>query len=273
MGLSHFSTVTETPGLKASAEQMAMLYSRYKFASQFCTGREVLEAACGAGLGLGFLEKCSKRVVGGDIDDDNLHYARRQYQGRSVEIERLDALRLPFADESFDTVLLFEALYYLKDAEQFFKECRRVLRDRGTLVVGTVNREWPGFNPSPFSTRYLSARELFESMREHGFATDLYGAFPDRQTTVPEKITTFLRRRAVRLRLIPRTMKGKEFLKSIFYGKLSAIPPEVEEGMAPYVCPSPISEGHFPHSFKIIYAVGRAQKAVRIPHLEEAIQS
>jgi hypothetical protein len=37
-----------------------------------------------------------------------------------------------------------------------------------------------------------------------------------------------VRRAAVALRLIPRTMAGKAFLKRLFYGPLQAIPAELE---------------------------------------------
>jgi cyclopropane fatty-acyl-phospholipid synthase-like methyltransferase len=53
--------VTEIPGNKASAEQIERLYHRYHFASAFCQGKEVLEVACGAGMGLGYLAGTSTK--------------------------------------------------------------------------------------------------------------------------------------------------------------------------------------------------------------------
>lgn len=41
--------VTELPGNKATKENFQMLCSRYRWASQFVSGKDVLEAACGAG--------------------------------------------------------------------------------------------------------------------------------------------------------------------------------------------------------------------------------
>jgi len=57
-----YTTVTEMPGLKASREQLAMLYTRYAFAAKFCDGKDVLEVGCGAGQGLGYLATKARKV-------------------------------------------------------------------------------------------------------------------------------------------------------------------------------------------------------------------
>ena len=40
-----YLTVTEMPGNRATRENLEMLYSRYKWASQFVQGKDVLEMA------------------------------------------------------------------------------------------------------------------------------------------------------------------------------------------------------------------------------------
>lgn len=44
-GLRDFTTVTESPGIMASREQLERLYTRYIFASGYCNGGETLEVA------------------------------------------------------------------------------------------------------------------------------------------------------------------------------------------------------------------------------------
>ena len=61
-----YGAVTEQVGDLISQEALSMVYSRYRFASQFCAGKRVLEVACGPGLGLGYLAKQATLVVGGD---------------------------------------------------------------------------------------------------------------------------------------------------------------------------------------------------------------
>lgn len=249
-----FSTVTEATGNRVTQDQLERLYHRYTFAAQLCDGMNVLEVACGTGQGLGYLAKKAKLIVGGDYTDNLLSVAQRYYRGR-VPLLRLDAHALPFQASSFDVVLLYEAIYYLAHPEHFLDECRRVLREKGMFLLCTVNKEWSDFNTSPFSTRYFSARELSELLRKHGFQVELHGSFPVRKDSANDRVVSLLKRVAVALHLIPKTMKGKELLKRLFLGRLSPLPSEVHEGMTGYTPPVAISDTEPCTRFKILFAL------------------
>lgn len=254
--VNDYTTVTEATGCRASLEQMGRLYVRYAYGAGFCAGKDVLEVACGSGMGLGYLARKAKRVVGGDYTDYLLRGARHHY-GERIPLVRLDAHFLPFGDRSFDTVILYEAIYYLERPERFLDECQRVLREGGVLLICTVNREWHDFHPSPFSVRYFSASELADLLGRHGFEVDLLGDCPAMVRSARDRIISFLKRAAVRLHLIPRTMKGKELLKRLFFGTLIPLPPEISDGMAEYIPPSPFPNDQPVSHFKVIFAVGR----------------
>lgn len=196
--------------------------------------------------------------MGGDIDEGNLRFARERYSGRqNIEIRHLDAHRLPFEDSSFDVVILYEAIYYLKEPEEFIREARRILRKEGVLLVCTVNKDWLDFNPSPFSLKYFSVPELNVLLKEHFGRVELLGAFKTKDDTFKGKIVSFIKRCAVFLHLMPKTMKGKELLKRIFFGKLRELPAEVEAGMAEYQPPAAIPPDRPNGDHKVIYAVAR----------------
>lgn len=255
---AEFLTVTETPGNRASQEQIERLYHRYHFAASLCRDKDVLEAACGAGLGLGYLARVARKVVGGDIDEQVLSFAERQYRGRpNIEVRQFDVQSMPFPEASFDVVLLYEAIYYLPRPEIFLDEVKRVLRKDGLLVIGTVNKEWPDFNPSPYSVAYYSTAELRGMLSPKFSKVETFGAFPVRQDTPHDRLTSFLKRTAVRFRLMPRTMKGKELFKRIFFGRLVPIPAEIMEGPKSYQQPEPIPAGAPNSSYKIIYLIAK----------------
>lgn len=230
-----------------------MLYARYVYAAGFCKGKNVLEVACGAGHGLGYLAKRARQVVGGDVTLNLLKQAQ-QASSRLVPLLRLDAQVLPFRALSFDVILLYEAIYYLTKPGQFLDECRRVLRPDGLLILCTVNPEWSDFNPSPFSAQYYSATELSKLLVKHGFRVQLQGGFPVVKSSFLELSISVLKRIAVTLHLIPKTMKGKELLKRIFFGKLVLIPSQIEDGMTHYLPPTPLSSSST-RDYKIIYAL------------------
>ena len=66
-----------------------------------------------------------------------------------------------------------------------------------------------------------------------------------------------VKRTAIALNLMPKTMKSKEKFKRIFFGGLVSLPAEVEEGMAEYVVPVPISCDSPNFQYKVLYAVAR----------------
>jgi SAM-dependent methyltransferase len=228
-----YIAVTEQPGQPASRIQLEMLEARYAWAAEQARGKDVLEAGCGAGMGLPVLGRVARSVQAGDVDAENLRAARAGCAGHAnVSLRAFQAQNLPFPDEAFDLVLLFEAIYYVPDVRRFLEETRRVLRPGGTLLIVTVNPEWEGFNPSPLKTRYWSTADLLTTLRERGFAARVHGAFPE-TASLNTRVIGLVRRAAVALDLIPRTMRGKAILKRLFYGRLKAVPALVGASIAP----------------------------------------
>ena len=219
-----FSSVTEQPWQGATRMQMSMLRTRYGWAAGYAAGKDVLEAACGAGIGLGWLAKRARRVEAGDIELDHCRIAWTTYRGEAnIRVGKMDALDLPFGAGCFDVVLLFEAVYYLGDVPRFLAEARRVLRPGGRLLISMVNREWSGFHASPLHTRYWRAAELVEALAQAGFATQVSAAFAD-ASDWRSRLKTIV----ARYGCLPRTMRGKAVWKRIFYGRLDRIPSRLE---------------------------------------------
>ena len=223
-----FSSVTELPRQGATRMQISMLRTRYGWAAQYSAGKDVLEVACGAGLGLGWLAERARWVAAGDVDEKNCRIAREAAGNQAnIRVEWMDALELPFESGSFDVAVLFEAQYYLEDVPRFLAEAHRVLRPGGALLISTVNCEWSGFHPSFLHSRYWTALELLHALQDAGFETRLSAGFPERDRGGRE-----LRRRlktlASRLGCIPRSMRAKAALKRIFYGRLDCIPQRLD---------------------------------------------
>jgi len=257
-----FSTVTEVSGYNVTKEQIQRLYSRYRFSAEFCKNKEVLEVACGSGQGLGYLAKEAKKVIGLDIDKNLLTLAQRHYQGRkNIKFILSDAQKLPFVDDSFDVLILHEAIYYLPNPIDFINEARRVLRNQGVIVISTVNKDWSGFNPSPYSYNYFSCPQLFALLNRSGFTNIcIYGNCSIEAKNFKDKIVAFLKKIAVKFHLIPKTMHGKEFLKRIFFGKLLPMPYEIDDNMVEYIAPMLLSSDFSCYNYKVLYAVGYNSK-------------
>lgn len=256
--LPDFSTVTELPSSHATPDQCAILYSRYHLAREFARGGDVLEVGCGSGIGLGYLAGNARRVVGGDIHAANCRVAALTYRDAPrIAVEQLDAQLLPFEAGSFDLVVLFEALYYLRNPDAFFEEAHRVMRPGGSLVLSSVNCEWSAFHPSPFSTKYFAAPELRELLALHGYSTRVLAGFPESRDRGRSMVAYLARRAAVYLHLIPGTMRGKEWLKRLFYGPLVPLPAQLPDNFAPLEPLKEISDHDDTSRFRMLYAIGR----------------
>lgn len=108
-----------------------------------------------------------------DTDPAMVRAARRLLAGSAVETLEADATRLPFADESFDTVLSFLMLHHVIDWEQALAEAARVLRPGGSFVgydlLSSRAAAWVHrVDRSPH--RLIDAKEVEPALREVGLA-------------------------------------------------------------------------------------------------------
>lgn len=169
-----FTSVTEMPGDGVSQEQVERICRRYYWAAPYCEGKDVLEAACGGGQGLGLVAGVANGLVAGDFSDEVLATPRHHY-GDRLDLRQFDAADTSFADNSLDVVILFEAIYYLPDAGKFVAECARVLRPGGRVLIATANPDLYDFSASPYTHRYYGVLELKEIFTAQGFKCSFSG--------------------------------------------------------------------------------------------------
>lgn len=95
-----------------------------------------LEVAMGTGLNLAWYRPKIK-ITGLDLSWQMLQHARRRATDMrsNAEMVQGSAAQLPFADESFDTVLCTLSLCSIPDDRQAINEMKRVLRPDGKLIL------------------------------------------------------------------------------------------------------------------------------------------
>jgi len=99
-------------------------------------GEKVLVVGAGTGQDLDFLP-ADLQVTAGDLSPGMLVRLRRRAvgSGRRVEVRELDAHRLPFADGTFDAVLLHLVVAIVPDPRACLSEAVRVLKPGGRISV------------------------------------------------------------------------------------------------------------------------------------------
>jgi 2-polyprenyl-3-methyl-5-hydroxy-6-metoxy-1,4-benzoquinol methylase len=154
----------------------AVHLKRYDFAAPLCAARRVLDAGCGVGYGSARLAAAAASVVGVDLSEDAIGYAREHYAAANLSFAVMDVTALDFADASFDAICSFETIEHVEDAERGVVELARVLHDEGVLVVSTPQVERTTTTPANPYHRVEFARADFEALLgRHFVSVELYG--------------------------------------------------------------------------------------------------
>jgi len=150
-----------------------------------CPGDTVLDLGCGEGRHvIAASLRADVRAVGVDLSLADLRSARDRFATVAGEddsppvLAAADALRLPFADDSFDKVICSEVLEHIPDWQGALVEIERVLKPGG-LFCASVPRFWPEWLCWQLSDAYhanegghiriFRAGELRDAIERRGF--------------------------------------------------------------------------------------------------------
>ncbi|MFD4444540.1 class I SAM-dependent methyltransferase [Nocardia sp. NPDC058519] len=155
--------------------------SSYQYlADQVPNAQEVLDLGCGDGSLLAVLARNgATRLAGIDLSDVELSAAIQRPELCGADLRQGRAQDLPFADNSFDTVMSHMALMLMAKIEQVFAEAARVLKPAGRLAISV------GLKPADRSGRALFlkvARPIFAAAQQSGSMPSL----GDRRTRTRE---------------------------------------------------------------------------------------
>ena len=119
-------------------------------------GKRILDVGCGVGAFVRRLGEFSPSVYGVDIDEERVREGASQVPNLALSVGEY----LPFADDTFDVILLHEVLEHVTDDLATMREVRRVLAPGGKAVVFCPNRLYP------FETHgvFVGKRYIFGNM-------------------------------------------------------------------------------------------------------------
>ena len=114
--------------------------------------KDVLEIATGPGLLAKHVASASKTIIATDYSEGMIAEAKKGIYPTKLRFEVADATALPYEDDSFDAVIISNALHIIPEPERALREINRVLRPDGVLIApnfverkGTaVSRIWSG---------------------------------------------------------------------------------------------------------------------------------
>ena len=154
--------------------------------------KTVLELATGTGLIAKHIVNAAAHIEATDASAEMILEAKRDNQSAKLHFSVQDMFRLPYADKSFDVVIVSNALHIIPQPEKALAEIRRVLKNDGVLIAPTFTHgnstlrgrlklffmKLVGF---PLNSRWSSA-DYLAFLRQNGWtvrkSTVLKASFP-----------------------------------------------------------------------------------------------
>lgn len=130
-----------TPGTN---ERIAAIVTRL---GAFSPGARIADLGCGSGVFSDLLRRRGFDVIGVDLSPRLIQIARQTYP--DIDFREGDIEHLPFADDSFDGVLLAGVLHHLPDWTRCLAEVKRILKPGSRFVAFDPNR----MNPAMYMYR------------------------------------------------------------------------------------------------------------------------
>ena len=164
----------------------------YELIRPVVKARTVLELAAGTGLIAKNIVRAASHIEVTDASEEMIAEAKRNNRSAKLHFSVRDMFCLPYADKSFDVVIVSNALHIVPQPEKALAEIRRVLKDDGVLIAPTFTHgngtlqsriklffmKLAGF---PLNSRWSSA-DYLAFLRQNGWSvrksTVLKGSFP-----------------------------------------------------------------------------------------------
>ena len=124
----------------------AAAYERmYELLRPVVRRKTVLELATGTGLIAKNIVRAASHIVVTDASEEMIAEAGRDNHSAKLHFSVQDMFCLPYANGSFDVVIVSNALHIVPHPEKALAEIRRVLKDDGVLIAPTFTHAGNSF--------------------------------------------------------------------------------------------------------------------------------
>jgi ubiquinone/menaquinone biosynthesis C-methylase UbiE len=136
---------------------------RYSVALEYVQDKIVLDIASGEGYGTDILSTRAKFVNGVDNSEEAIKHAQLKYNRHNTNFIKGYAHEIPLENESIDVVVSFETIEHHDKHQEMIKECKRVLKKDGVLIISSPDKKLYADIPNyknPFHVKELYEEEF-----------------------------------------------------------------------------------------------------------------
>ena len=152
----------------------------YELIRPVVKAKTVLELATGRGLIAKHIVNAAAHIEATDASAEMIAEAKRDNHSTKLHFSVQDMFRLPYAEESFDVVIVSNALHIVPQPEKALAEIHRVLKDDGVLIAptfthaensifGMIRAFFMRLAGFPLHSRWTS-EEYLRFLRQNGWA-------------------------------------------------------------------------------------------------------
>ena len=127
---------------KKKAERMIKIFENY-FGKENLQNLSLLDIGCSTGIISNELAESFKKVIGMDIDQGAIRFAKKKYKRKNLSFRVGDAMKIPFDNENFDVVTCSHVYEHVPDDKKLMNEIYRVLKPRGICFFAAIDARWP----------------------------------------------------------------------------------------------------------------------------------
>ena len=152
----------------------------YELIRPVVKAKTVLELATGTGLIAKNIVNAAAHIEATDASAEMIAQAKRDNRSAKLHFSVQDMFCLPYADNSFDVVIVSNALHIVPQPEKALQEIKRVLKDDGVLIAPTFTHAGNSFSGMvraffmrmagfPLRSKWTS-EEYLRFLRQNGWA-------------------------------------------------------------------------------------------------------
>ncbi len=132
----------ELKSRKEKALRIIKLFEYY-YGKKNISNLTLLDVGASTGIIDNELSRHFKKVVGIDIDEKAIKYAKNTFKNKGLSFKTDDAMKLSFKNNSFDIVICAQVYEHVPDDQKLIDEIFRVIKPNGACYFAALNKYWP----------------------------------------------------------------------------------------------------------------------------------